>query len=199
MDIFHDLTISMPKVATAVVEKAVTQDRTEPLHRETRVDIPHGLVPVRVVTSIALRTAVHRCALYFRREFGYDFPPYDVRENDWRSRAFLWVSCPGIANKHNVWGACCFRWRKYTNADPLWAMQWVWLHPYARNRGLMTKAWPYFLLRFGWFDVEPPYSQAMRYALRKVGWARPFVRGEGHKSTRPSSPDGMNDAEEVGT
>jgi hypothetical protein len=58
MDVFHDLTIRMPKVPTAVVTRVLTREYTEPLHRETQVDIPHGLVPVGVVAPIALRKAV---------------------------------------------------------------------------------------------------------------------------------------------
>jgi hypothetical protein len=199
MDIFYDLTIRMPKVSSAIVGRVLTRERTEPVHEESQVEIPHGLVPVRVVAPIPLRKAVYRCALYFRRELGYDLVQYAIHEDDWYSRAFLWVSCPEIADKHNVWGACCFRWREYTNADPLWAMQWVWLHPYARNHGLLTKAWPYFLARFGWFDVEQPYSHTMRYALRKVGWSRPFIRGEGHECMRPYSPDEIDGEREADT
>jgi hypothetical protein len=137
----------MPNVTIAVVEKVLMRERTEPLHKETQVDIPHGLVPVRVVAPILSRKAVYSCVLFFRRELGYNFAPYAIREDDWHSRAFLWVSDPDLRNRHNVWGACCFRWREYKNTDPLWAMQWAWLHPYARNHGLMTQAWSYFLAR----------------------------------------------------
>jgi hypothetical protein len=122
MDVFHDLTIRMPKVATAVVGKVLTREHTEPLYRETQVDIPHGVVPVRVVAPIALRKAVYSCALFFRRELGYDFIPYAIREDDWHCRAFLWVSHQDLTNRHHVWGACCFRWREYKDVDPLWAM-----------------------------------------------------------------------------
>lgn len=188
MRVFYDLTIRMPKVSTAAVRRVLTWEHKQPLHKEKRVEIPNGLVLVRAVAPISLRKAVYSCALFLRRELFYDFVQYDVNEEDLRSRAFLWVSDPDFTNKHNVWGACCFRWREYKDADPLWAMQWVWLHPYARNHGLMTQAWPYFLARFGWFDVEPPYSQTMRYVLRKVGWSRPFVRGENHQSTRLHPP-----------
>ena len=105
MDVFHDLTIRMPKIATAVVGKILIRERTEPLHRETQVDIPHGLVPVRVVAPIALRKAVYSCALFFRREFRYDFVQYAIREDDWHCRAFLWLSDPDFTNKHNVYSS----------------------------------------------------------------------------------------------
>jgi hypothetical protein len=184
MRVFNDLTIRMPKVPTAVVGKALTRERTAPLHRETQVDIPHGLVPIRVVAPIALRKAVYSCALFFRREFGYDFVQYAIREDDWHSRAFLWISDPDYTNKHNVWGACCFRWREYKDADPLWAMQWVWLHPYARNHGLVTRTWSYFLRGSAGLMWSRPIA-------RRCGM--PYVRLGGHvhlygeRATNPRS------------
>jgi len=188
MWISHDLTIRMPKIATTTVRKSLAWERNQSLQKEKQIEIPHGLVLVRAVAPISLRKAVYSCALFFRRELCYDFVQYDVNEEDLRSCAFLWVSEPDVTEKHNVLGAYCFRWREYKDADPLWSMQWAWLHPYARDHGLMTKAWPYFLARFGWFDVEPPYSQTMRYVLRKVGWLRPFVWGESHQPTRQNLP-----------
>jgi hypothetical protein len=188
MWIFHDLTIRMPKIATTTVRKALAWERNQSLQKENQIEIPRGLVPVRAAAPISLRKAVYSCALFFRRELCYDFVQYEVNEEDLQSRAFLWVSDPDYTERHNVWGTCCFRWRKYKNADPLWSMQWAWLHPYARNHGLMTQAWPYFLARFGWFDVEPPYSQTMRYVLCKMGWVRPFAWGESHQSARLHPP-----------
>jgi hypothetical protein len=44
LGVFYDLTIRMPKVATAVVEKVLARARTELLHKETQVDIPHSRV-----------------------------------------------------------------------------------------------------------------------------------------------------------
>ncbi len=46
-------------------------------------------------------------------------------------------------------------------------MQWVWLHPYMRRKGCLTRAWPIFAERFGQFDCEPPLSDAMQTFLEK--------------------------------
>lgn len=114
-------------------------------------------------SPLPLRNAVETCAIYFRREFGYDFVQYSATpfdKDDICARAFLWVE-----RHHFDWqptvGACCFRWREYTNAPHAWALQWIWMHPYARGRGLLGAAWPAFRQRFGDFIIEGPLSEAM--------------------------------------
>jgi hypothetical protein len=50
-----------------------------------------------------------------------------------------------------------------------WALQWIWFHPYERRKGHLRNAWPYFLDRFGTFQVEPPLSPAMDKLLVEEG------------------------------
>lgn len=115
------------------------------------------------------RRAVWRFAQFFKREGGYDFVQYgdDGDEDDPNHAAYLWlppeIDCPGW-RVHCI-GATCFRQRDYGMA-----MQWVWLHPYYRRQGLLSKAWPEFLREHGAFDVEPPYSSAMMAFLQKMKW-----------------------------
>jgi hypothetical protein len=171
-----DLTIRMPRVPLRDLSRASTLDREGPARQE-RTDLPPPphLCTVRSHAPAAVRRAIYTCALYFRREFRYDFVQYSEREEEPSARAFLWYGGPEYSGRCHAWGACCFRWRTYTSCTPLWALQWVWLHPYLRTQGLLRGTWPYFLKRFGWFDVEPPYSPGMRAFLRTVGWVRPFV------------------------
>jgi hypothetical protein len=122
-------------------------------------------------SPVGLRRAVEWIAHYFRREFGYDFVQYSVDErdedpgerDDSRDRAFLWANPTTLDGRGTVEavGACCFRWRDYEDAPPGFALQWVWLHPYCRDRGTLTTAWPDFRERFGDFIVETPLSRAM--------------------------------------
>lgn len=117
-----------------------------------------------------LRQAVYQYAKYFRREFDYDFVQYAVQDEE-SARAFLLVGDIGVDHRGPVRfidGALCFRWREWRDADPGWALQWVWLHPYARNRGRLTRAWPQFKAAFGSFHVEGPLSRAMTGFLGKV-------------------------------
>jgi hypothetical protein len=111
---------------------------------------------------------VWRCAQQFRREFDYDFVQYGYRgrDDDLDHVAFVWPhpgTCPVL-----VVGACCFRWREWTNAPHGWALQWAWLHPDFRRRGLLSAAWPAFRTEFGDFHVERPLSEAMQAFLLKL-------------------------------
>ena len=130
--------------------------------------------PVRVTVGSCLqkRKAVYQMAVYFRREFGYDFVQYGYEgdEDDIKHVAFLWIPldhhCSVYGNVPCV-GATCFRWREWSNIPHGWAMQWIWMHPYFRGKGLLKSAWPKFKEEFGEFICEPPLSPAMELFLKK--------------------------------
>lgn len=46
-------------------------------------------------------------------------------------------------------------------------LDWVWLHPFSRNRRLLRKSWPTFTKRFGQFSVAEPISAHMSVFLKK--------------------------------
>src|SRR5262249_3080220 len=98
-----------------------------------------------------LRRAVEQLARYFRREFSYDFCQYNAQECDPLHRAYLWCSHCDTQYRsgtsfYPVIGACCFRYRH--DVEPLppgippdyYALQWIWFHPYERNRGHLSRA-----------------------------------------------------------
>lgn len=64
---------------------------------------------------------------------------------------------------HYVIGGGCFR-DKFDKSKKL---DFVWLHPYARQRGIMKKAWEKFNSKFGDFDLEKPISSSMMRFLDK--------------------------------
>jgi hypothetical protein len=131
--------------------------------------VPADLVWGRNLTRVTwrsplpLRRAVWECARHFCRELRYDFPQYGYRgrDSDRDHVAYLWTD-PGWIPAHVV-GAACFRLRERG-----YALQWAWLHPFFRRRGLLTAAWPAFRTEFGDFAVERPLSEAMQAFLRKI-------------------------------
>lgn len=95
----------------------------------------------------------------FRNEFGYDFIQWaDGIEKDENAHGFLFHE-DGV-----IIGACAFRRRR-----DHWGMQWIWLAPQARRKGILTKWWPRFVKMFGNFDVEQPLSEAMTAFVKKMG------------------------------
>ena len=126
-------------------------------------------------------------AHYFRREFRYDFVQFSASEESikynyttqkYERNDFVgWLfTCSENSYRDSIGmvktvGGCCFRYREYSNAPPGWALCWIWLHPYYRQRGILSKNWKLFQQEFGQnFDVEPPFSKAMASFLSKVGY-----------------------------
>lgn len=131
--------------------------------------------PIRVTIDSPkqYRRAVFRIASFFRREFGYDFVQYgyDGNEEDEDHVAFLWVhpEAVGWARPFRVpcIGATVFRQRSAKNAlPPVYALQWVWFHPYWRRKGLLSSHWVALRQEFGDFECEPPLSPAMQKFLQ---------------------------------
>ena len=59
--------------------------------------------------------------------------------------------------------------REYTNHEPMWAMQWIWVAPRARRHGVLTRRWHGFQTRFGSFVLEYPLIDAMQAFATKQG------------------------------
>jgi hypothetical protein len=128
-----------------------------------------------------IRKRVELFAKYFKREMHFDFPQFEAAETpdkSWyvpyeaylfhKSADDLWHGEGPI--KHRFFGACCFRWREYTNAPAEWSLDWVWFHPYFRCRGHLQSAWPRFAEKYGHFDLAQPLSCGMEKFLQKINW-----------------------------
>jgi len=152
---------------------AVAEPKPSPAVR--KLNATDGLIAVDWRSRPWLNKAVYERAKLFRREFGYDFVqwyelgPGREFEPDFRARAFLFIADDNAI----IAGACAFRWRAWTKAPHEWAMDWVWLAPRFRRRGILTRHWPTFTALFGsGFYLEPPLSDAMEAFARKRGHLR---------------------------
>lgn len=140
--------------------------------------------PVLWSSPLAHRRAVYRIARHFKREFGYDLTQYGVdgKETDRACVAYLWHA-PNLYSSGPTgvcFGATCFRFRE----EGGWAMQWIWIHPYMRSRGVLSRSWDMFEAQHPNFGCEPPLSKAMLAFLEKrghsrgiKGWHVEYVRG----------------------
>lgn len=113
--------------------------------------------------------AVEKLSHYFKREFHYDYNQYTAYEDKESKlvRAYIWIDSDW--EDTFAVGACGFRFLGDVNQIKNWSFQWGWFHPYYRNRGLLSAAWPSFVKKFGKdFHVEPPISKAMEDFLKKM-------------------------------
>jgi hypothetical protein len=120
-----------------------------------------------VFTSSAMhQRIIERCGYYFKREFQYDFPPFEA---DMLHRYRAWI----FASKERgpdwrPFGACEFVPNNPTNAQ-FWVLAWIWFHPYFRGNGYLKKAWAIFVADLsGPIEVSQPISRAMMEFLRSV-------------------------------
>jgi len=134
-----------------------------------------------------VRDAVETLGLYFKREFHYDFPPFEASENpsNWayRYEAYLFHDLARHVMEEDVqtpqfcFGAACFRWITWENSEHCWSLQWVWFHPFFRKQGYLSKAWPLFVEKYGErFHIDHPLSLPMEKFLEYVGWFKENTR-----------------------
>lgn len=66
----------------------------------------------------AYKNAVLKIATYFRREFNYDFIQFHSSDDE-VYEAYLFSNYDREFDYKNLtYGACCFRWREWTNHPP---------------------------------------------------------------------------------
>lgn len=136
-----------------------------------------GLLEVTRRSPVRLKRYVEKIARYFMRESEYDFVQFCADEDEHESdeySAWLYIAQAGEAWLPGtmIFGATCFRLRNYADRKSPWGMQWVWLHPYFREHGVLSTVWPFFRERFGDFFPEPPLSRAMSAFLKKMDTAK---------------------------
>lgn len=103
--------------------------------------------------------AVYLRAQMFKREFGYDFVQWDPTARDVTAHAYLFNDDTGLFGHGAIAGACALMWRD--GERPGWAMQWIWLAPALRRKGILSRRWEQLRKRFGEFYLERPLSPAM--------------------------------------
>ena len=117
----------------------------------------------------ALREPVEQLASNFRREMNLDFVPYCSEETSSTDSAFLFGYTPDI-NVHLAIGAVFFCWKEWPTDPACYSLEWVWIHPFFRNRGLLEQLWPHLEKRFAPFHISGPRSTAMKGFLKRVGY-----------------------------
>lgn len=126
-------------------------------------------------SAISIKRTLEQYAYYFRREFHYDFVQYGADDHitDLDIKAFLF---PDPQGKFYWVGGCCFRYR-HKGGKNYWALQWIWVHPEYRGKGVTRAAWSTFEEEMGSFKIEEPVSISMQYFLLKSGFPESNVEG----------------------
>lgn len=162
MDKFFDLKLPYLKPVR------LSHHASEPLNKLNSLGI-HDLKDC----GRSYKNALQKIALFFKREKGYDFVQYTADEVlDSNIKAFIFISERNY-ELDSIYGGCCFRKRKYKDGGISWALQWIWIHPYEREKGHFKKAFPLFKDLLGEFEIEGPYSRPMwNFVSKYVPWIK---------------------------
>lgn len=123
-----------------------------------------GLRRVVPTAGSAIRTAIATLGRNIQREEHYDFPLIARPEKD---PVYLWLDRQPCCGEYEVTGAAVFSLDFYSNLPGVWCLVWIWLQPFARRCGRLTKAWPVFSKRHYPFTVQPLVSLRLTQFLTR--------------------------------
>jgi len=116
---------------------------------------------------------VYKFAKYFKEELNYDrvpFSPSCMLQDEYKALLFteraydLFKKDP---MPYRLYGVCLFTKIKFTDAE-YWVLEWIWLHPFFRNRGNLKKNWKKLEEDFGNFLIREPISNDMDNFLKNT-------------------------------
>ena len=126
------------------------------------------IIKVTHKSPLILRQSLLLCAKYFQREGYSDMLHYNLDEKNFVGYLFT------EPNRFHAVGGCIFRFREYNNIpEKFWTMHWIWMHPYIRNKGLLSKYVDKFNKEFGYWYPEHPLSKAMQRFVIKHKFVNP--------------------------
>ena len=136
--------------------------------KETLV-YPCGFTELLSGHSWKHKRALRKFSEYLTIENGYDFPCYHGGRiaDDGKFRPFLWVESLYNSDFDLAFGGGAMR---ETNGK--WCLEWVWIHPFKRRKGVLTATWPNLKNYYGDFLVNRA-SEPMRRFLEKQGQSCP--------------------------
>jgi len=126
-------------------------------------------VVVDKTSPTRLHKLIHERARALQRDEGYDIPQWGrdcaPRGRDGRVHAIL------LVEDSTPVGAVGFEHVTWTNGPPSWHLNFAWIAPPWRRKGVMARRWPQWLATYGEFTLEEPFSAAMANFLAKHGLA----------------------------
>lgn len=110
---------------------------------------------------------VYERALRFKRDFRYDFIQWNGCQSKKATstyQGYLFADNTGTHPPGTIVGACAFALRQGS-----WSLDWIWVTPSMRRKGVLSYRWQAFLDKYGDFDIEHPLSDAMEAFVRRSG------------------------------
>ena len=115
------------------------------------------------------RTELEKHARYFKNEMRFDHIQYEADSHKSNCIGFLFTESAMdlCVDESKPMPTRCFGGCLFEKNHGKWKLCWIWIHPFFRNRGYLTRAWTTFDNEFGKFEVEKPLSYSMDKFLQK--------------------------------
>ncbi|WP_166109307.1 hypothetical protein [Pseudoalteromonas sp. Z9A5] len=127
------------------------------------------LVYVKPDSQENQKDALEQMATYFKREFKFDTLQYCKEEHQEKCTGVIFTERAmdlvetETHYPHKIIGGACF-WEQESGD---YTLDWIWIHPFARNRKKLKEYWPILKEEFGEFTLSPPISAQMSAFLEK--------------------------------
>lgn len=138
-----------------------------------KYDSSDNILRVSKSTNQSLYEEVYTFAKYFKEELNYDRVPFckmGMLDKPYNVLLFTEQALDqyyGDPMPYRIYGACLFSEMKI--ADELHhKLEWIWFHPFFRNRGNLKKNWFRLEKEFGDFFIGKPISNDMKIFLENI-------------------------------
>jgi hypothetical protein len=135
----------------------------------------NNLIIVDEKSDINLHNEVYKIAKYFSEDINYfGIPPYPLLGIKNKEDIALLFTAEVIdldktePMSYRIFGSCYFSRQSFTKDNDCWALEWIWLHPFFRNKGNLKKYWPYLENNFGDFLIMGDVSNDMEAFLEHI-------------------------------
>lgn len=134
-----------------------------------------GTTMVTHSSSWQHRKAVENIVSYFRGEMSCPLIKFNAKDKPTDKNYIPYEAYLFHKDKFNLLhefkatevvclGSCLF----YKKDNMPWVLEWVWIHPYFRRKGVLKEAWPIFTERYGDFEIEKTLSIEMEAFIKKM-------------------------------
>jgi len=125
-------------------------------------------------TNFELSEEVYKLAEYFKEELDYGRVPFcrmGLLSEEYKALLFTEKALDKYEKEpspYRIYGACVFTLLKFTKEPDCWVLNWIWFHPFFRNRGNLKKNWTQLEEEFGNFLIGKPISNDMSSFLENI-------------------------------
>ena len=126
----------------------------------------------------SLKDLLATFARYFKAEMGFDSLQFDETMYDDKDfNGFLFLQrAMDLVESEDHYPSRVVGGGVFVQHRDSYELDWVWHHPFSRNRRVLKDNWKVFKKRFGLFSVGPPLSVHMAAFVRAHHAPPPLIR-----------------------